>query len=69
MSSQKSRITQGISFEPELLPVAKAQAAKKRQSFSAYVNGLIAADLGCELPATEPEKSPQPRDLRQPAAA
>jgi hypothetical protein len=56
--STKTRITQGISFEPDLLPAAKARAAVKRQSLSAYINSLLVADLGCELFATLDQQIP-----------
>ena len=49
---------------------AKAKAAQRRQSFSAYVNSLLAADLGCELSATEAaEIRPEPARQSEPKAA
>jgi len=69
MTSPKSRINQGISFEPDILPKAKKRAETRRQSFSAYICSLIAADLGCELHATKiPLSTPAEHPGQQPAA-
>jgi hypothetical protein len=51
MSGRKRKIdrntaTQGISIDPELLARAKAHAEVRRMSFSAYVQDLVAKDLG-----------------------
>lgn len=66
MTSSKSRINQGISFEPAILPKAKKRAESRRQSFSAYVCSLIAADLGCEIPATKDSAAPLPAPSEHP---
>ena len=56
MKQTTGRVTQGLSFETDILPKAKNRAKERRQSLSAYVCGLISADLG--LPATPIEVPP-----------
>jgi hypothetical protein len=41
--------TAGIAFEVSIFNQGKERAWQRRQSFSAYVNSLIAADLGPAL--------------------
>jgi hypothetical protein len=38
----------GLSIDPVLLKRGKKEAARRRQSFSAYIQSLLASDLGLD---------------------
>lgn len=40
----KSRVTHGVSWEPDVIREAKKRARVRRQSLSAYINELVVRD-------------------------
>lgn len=64
MTVKRNTITQGVSWEPDLLQAAKRVAKERRQSLSAYVQTLIHADLSCDkVPTTEQPTEEEPCQL------